>query len=70
LKIAQNIKYDISVMENYGVSVALPMFDTMLAHYLLEPDQRHNMQLLSEKFLQYSPIPIETLIGKKGKRTG
>ena len=70
LKIAQNIKYDISVMENYGVSVALPMFDTMLAHYLLEPDQRHNMQLLSEKFLQYSPIPIETLIGKKGKGQG
>ncbi|MEY4042209.1 MAG: polymerase, partial [Bacteroidota bacterium] len=70
LKIAQNIKYDISVMENYGVSVALPMFDTMLAHYLLEPDQRHNMQLLSEKFLQYSPIPIETLIGKKGKTQG
>jgi DNA polymerase-1 len=66
LKIAQNIKYDISVMENYGVSVALPM----LAHYLLEPDQRHNMQLLSEKFLQYSPIPIETLIGKKGKGQG
>jgi DNA polymerase-1 len=57
-------------MENYGVSVALPMFDTMLAHYLLEPDQRHNMQLLSEKFLQYSPIPIETLIGKKGKGQG
>ena len=70
LKIAQNIKYDISVMENYGVSVALPMFDTMLSHYLLEPDQRHNMQLLSEKFLQYSPIPIETLIGKKGKGQG
>lgn len=70
LKIAQNIKYDISVMENYGVSVALPLFDTMLAHYLLEPDQRHNMQLLSEKFLQYSPISIETLIGKKGKGQG
>lgn len=70
LKIAQNIKYDISVMENYGVSVALPMFDTMLAHYLLEPDQRHNMQLLSEKFLHYSPIPIEMLIGKKGKGQG
>lgn len=70
LKIAQNIKYDISVMENYGVAVALPMFDTMLAHYLLEPDQRHNMQLLSEKFLHYSPIPIETLIGKKGKGQG
>lgn len=70
LKIAQNIKYDLSVMENYGVSISLPMFDTMLAHYLLEPDQRHNMQLLSEKFLGYSPISIETLIGKKGKGQG
>ena len=70
LKIAQNIKYDISVMENYGVSISLPMFDTMLVHYLLEPDQRHNMQLLSEKFLGYSPISIENLIGKKGKGQG
>ncbi len=70
LKIAQNIKYDLSVMQNYGVEIALPMFDTMLAHYLLEPDQRHNMQLLSEKFLGYTPISIETLIGKKGKAQG
>lgn len=70
LKIAQNIKYDLAVMQNYGVGIALPMFDTMLAHYLLEPDQRHNMQLLSEKFLEYSPIPIENLIGKKGKMQG
>ncbi|MCF8200491.1 MAG: DNA polymerase I, partial [Bacteroidia bacterium] len=66
LKIAQNIKYDITVLQNYGVTVAGPMFDTMLAHYLLEPDQRHNMQLLSEKFLGYTPVSIETLIGKKG----
>lgn len=70
LKIGQNIKYDLAVMQNYGVGIALPMFDTMLAHYLLEPDQRHNMQLLSEKFLEYSPIPIENLIGKKGKMQG
>jgi DNA polymerase-1 len=70
LKIAQNIKYDITVLQNYGVTVSGPMFDTMLAHYLLEPDQRHNMQLLSEKFLGYSPISIETLIGKKGKSQG
>ena len=70
LKIAQNIKYDITVLQNYGVTVAGPMFDTMLAHYLLEPDQRHNMQLLSEKFLGYTPVSIETLIGKKGKSQG
>jgi len=70
LKIAQNIKYDITVLQNYGVTVSGPMFDTMLAHYLLEPDQRHNMQLLSEKFLGYTPISIETLIGKKGKSQG
>jgi len=70
LAIAQNIKYDITVLQNYGVTVAGPMFDTMLAHYLLEPDQRHNMQLLSEKFLGYTPVSIETLIGKKGKSQG
>jgi DNA polymerase-1 len=70
LKIAQNIKYDITVLQNYGVTVAGPMFDTMLAHYLLEPDQRHNMQLLSENYLGYTPISIETLIGKKGKAQG
>jgi DNA polymerase-1 len=70
LKIAQNIKYDITVLQNYGVTVVGPMFDTMLAHYLLEPDQRHNMQLLSEKFLGYTPISIESLIGKKGKSQG
>ncbi len=70
LKIAQNIKYDISVLQNYSVAIAPPFFDTMLAHYLLEPDQRHNMQWMSEKFLGYTPISIETLIGKKGKNQG
>ncbi|MSP57489.1 MAG: DNA polymerase I [Flavobacteriaceae bacterium] len=69
-KIAQNIKYDISVLRNYSVAIAPPFFDTMLAHYLLEPDQRHNMQWMSEKFLGYTPISIETLIGKKGKNQG
>ena len=67
LKIAQNIKYDLAVLKNYGIAVNGPHFDTMIAHYLLEPDKRHNMQVLSESYLQYSPISIETLIGKKGK---
>ncbi len=70
LKIAQNIKYDVAVLRNYGIVVANPWFDTLLAHYLLEPDKRHNMQVLSEDYLNYSPISIETLIGKKGKNQG
>ena len=70
LKIAQNIKYDVAVLRNYGIEVANPWFDTLLAHYLLEPDKRHNMQVLSEDYLNYSPISIETLIGKKGKNQG
>jgi len=70
LKIAQNIKYDVAVLRNYGIKVANPWFDTLLAHYLLEPDKRHNMQVLSEDYLNYSPISIETLIGKKGKNQG
>ncbi len=70
LKIAQNIKYDVAVLRNYGIEVASPWFDTLLAHYLLEPDKRHNMQVLSEDYLNYTPISIETLIGKKGKNQG
>jgi DNA polymerase-1 len=66
-KIGQNIKYDMAVLQNYGVKVAGKLFDTMIAHYLLEPDMRHNMDVLSETYLRYSPIAIETLIGKKGK---
>jgi DNA polymerase-1 len=66
-KIGQNLKYDIAVLKNYAIHVAGKLFDTMLAHYLLEPDMRHNMDILSENYLQYSPISIETLIGKKGK---
>lgn len=66
-KIGQNIKYDLLVLQNYGVQLAAPMFDTMLTHYLLEPDQRHNMDALAESYLAYKPISIETLIGKKGK---
>lgn len=67
VKIGQNIKYDLSVLKNYGVQVAEPMFDTMIAHYLLNPDMRHGMDLLAETYLNYSPVSIEMLIGKKGK---
>lgn len=66
-KIGQNIKYDYSIFAKYGIELQGPMFDTMLAHYILEPDLRHNMDFLSETYLGYSPISIETLIGKKGK---
>ena len=64
LKIGQNLKYDISMLAQYGVSVKGKMFDTMLAHYLLEPEQRHNMDYLAEVYLNYLTIPIEDLIGK------
>jgi DNA polymerase-1 len=67
LKIGQNIKYDIAVLFNYNIHVKGPFFDTMLAHYLLEPDQRHNMDDLSERYLGYKPVSITSLIGKKGK---
>jgi len=66
-KIGQNIKYDILVLKSYGVEIKGQIFDTMLAHYLLEPDMRHNMDLLSETYLGYTPISITELIGKKGK---
>ncbi len=66
-KIGQNIKYDILVLKKYNVEVKGPIFDTMLAHYLLEPEMRHNMDVLSETYLNYSPIPITDLIGAKGK---
>lgn len=67
LKAGQNIKFDIQVLSNYGIEVAGPFFDTMIAHYLLEPDMRHNMNLLSETYLSYTPVHIEELIGEKGK---
>lgn len=65
--IAQNIKYDMLVLANYDVDVKGKIFDTMIAHYLVAPDQKHNMDALSEKFLNYTPISITELIGKKGK---
>jgi DNA polymerase-1 len=67
LKIAQNLKFDLQILENYGVQVQEPFYDTMLAHYLIEPDKRHNMDELSRTYLKYDPVSIETLIGKKGK---
>ena len=66
VKVAQNLKYDMMVLQRYGISIAEPCFDTMLAHYLIEPDMRHNMDLLSESYLHYKPVSIESLIGKKG----
>jgi DNA polymerase-1 len=65
-KIGQNMKFDIQVLANYGIEVKGSLFDTMIAHYLLEPDMRHNMNLLSESYLGYSPVHIESLIGEKG----
>ncbi|WP_292892042.1 DNA polymerase I [Nonlabens sp.] len=66
-KIGQNLKYDIKVLHKYGVRVKAPMFDTMLAHYLINPDMRHNMDVLAETYLNYTPQSIVELIGKKGK---
>jgi DNA polymerase-1 len=66
VKIGQNLKFDIQVLANYGIDVRGALFDTMIAHYLLEPDMRHNMNLLAETYLSYSPVHIESLIGEKG----
>jgi len=67
LKIAHNMKYDAKVLQNYNIDVTGKLFDTMIAHYLLNPDGRHGMDYLSEMYLDYKPVSIETLIGKKGK---
>jgi DNA polymerase-1 len=66
-KVGQNLKYDITVLKRYGIEVQGKIFDTMLAHYLLEPEMRHNMDVLAESYLNYTPVSIESLIGKKGK---
>ncbi|WMI69373.1 DNA polymerase I [Mangrovimonas sp. YM274] len=66
-KIGQNLKYDIKVLAKYNIQVKGKLFDTMLAHYLINPDMRHNMDVLAETYLNYTPISIESLIGKKGK---
>ncbi|MEX0291143.1 MAG: DNA polymerase I [Flavobacteriaceae bacterium] len=69
-KVGQNLKYDIKVLSGYDMPVEGPLFDTMIAHYLINPDMRHNMDVLSETYLNYQPVSIETLIGKKGKNQG
>ncbi len=66
-KVGQNLKYDIKVLDKYDVHVKGRFFDTMLAHYLINPDMRHNMDVLSETYLNYTPVSITELIGKKGK---
>ncbi len=66
-KVAHNIKYDMKVINRYGVEVTGPMFDTMIAHYLINPDSKQSMDFLAEFYLKYKPVSIETLIGKKGK---
>lgn len=66
-KIAQNLKYDLKVLIKYDIQLAGPQFDTMLAHYLANPDGRHSMDILSEKYLNYKPVSITELIGKNGK---
>ncbi|MFD1094276.1 DNA polymerase I [Salegentibacter chungangensis] len=66
-KTGQNLKYDIKVLAKYNIKVEGPLFDTMIAHYLINPDMRHNMDVLAETYLNYTPQPISELIGKKGK---
>lgn len=66
-KIGQNLKFDLKVLANYDIEVKGPLFDTMLAHYIINPDMRHNMEVLSETYLNYSPMAVEKLIGKRGK---
>jgi DNA polymerase-1 len=69
-KIAHNIKYDLKVLQRYGIEVAEPIFDTMIAHYLINPEAKQSMDFLSMFYLNYQPVSIETLIGKKGKGQG
>jgi DNA polymerase-1 len=69
-KIAHNIKYDLKVLQRYGIELAEPLFDTMIAHYLINPEAKQSMDFLSTFYLNYQPVSIETLIGKKGKGQG
>ncbi len=66
-KVGQNIKYDLSILKRYNIEIKGKLFDTMVAHFLIQPEMRHNMNVLAETYLNYSPVSIETLIGKKGK---
>ncbi|SJZ65488.1 DNA polymerase I [Sediminibacterium ginsengisoli] len=68
--VGQNLKYDLLVLKWYGIEIKGELFDTMLAHYLIEPEGRRSMDLLSAQYLGYEPVPIEDLIGKKGKNQG
>lgn len=70
IKIGQNMKYDMLLLKWYGITVSGTMFDTMIAHYLIDADMRHNMDIMAETYLNYAPVSIETLIGKKGKTQG
>lgn len=70
LKIGQNLKFDCQVLKNYDIHTSQPYFDTMIAHYLLEPDRKHKLDVLAEDYLQYKMVPIEELIGKKGVNQG
>ena len=68
--IAHNLKYDLAILKKYGIDIKGRFFDTMIAHYLLQADQKHKMDVLAENYLNYRPMPIEDLIGKKGKDQG
>ncbi len=69
-KIGQNLKFDISVLANYDISVSGKLFDTLLAHYIIQPEGRHRLESLAQKYLNYEMLPIEKLIGKKGAKQG
>jgi DNA polymerase-1 len=68
--IGQNIKYDYKILMRYGIEIKNKLWDTMIAHYLINPELKHGMDYLAENYLNYKPVPIETLIGKKGKNQG
>src|SRR5690606_14413484 len=67
LKIGQNLKYDMKVFFKYGLNLSSPIYDTMVAHYIINSDMRHGLDVLAETYLRYKPVEIESLIGKKGK---
>lgn len=67
LKIGQNLKFDMLLLKNYGITVSMPIYDTMLAHYVIDPDQKHGMDAMAKTLLNYNPVSITSLIGKKGK---
>ncbi|MDO7591265.1 MAG: DNA polymerase I [Flavobacteriaceae bacterium] len=69
-KVGHNLKYDLKVLSNYNLSVKGPLYDTLIAHYLINPDRRHGMDILAASYLNYEPQPITDLIGKKGKNQG